>query len=341
MARAEIASSSDVSARPPALTVCHRRVAEPTAIERLMQHNACELTIADAATPTPPNITDPRVQVWRELDGRVCAYGYTKGGQHWMYLPGLASFYFGDGVNGVTAVPHNCARKELILDAYRRNVLPMVLYTRGQEVLHASAILTPSGVVALCAISGVGKSTMAFALSHHQDWPLWADDAVAFEPSGAEVTAIPLPFSIRLLPETAAFFARGSTAMDKMRPRVATDRGEALEQLAALLVLNRVREVEDDGVAAVRIRRVPSNQAFLDVLAHAYCFNLQDVERKRSMMRHYLDLVSRIPVFEVRFRAGLKMLPTVLEGIEQLVSNVECNAANSRDSAWRVPDAQR
>ncbi len=315
-------------------------MAEPTAIERLMQHKACQLTIADAVVPTPPDITDPRVQVWRELDGTVCAYGYTKDGLHWMYLPGVASFCFGDGVNGVTAVPHNVVREELILDAYRRNVLPMVLHTRGQEVLHASAILTPRGVVALCAVSGVGKSTTAFALTRQQGWLLWADDAVAFEASGAGVTAIPLPFSIRLLPEAAAFFARGSTAEDEMGPRVATDHGGASEQLAAVLVLNRVQEVEDEGAAAVRIRRMPSNQAFLDVLAHAYCFSLQDAERKRSMMRNYLDLVSRIPVFEVRFRAGLNLLPTVLDDIGQLISNVECHAANGRDGARGVPDVQ-
>ncbi len=315
------------------------RVAEPTAIERLMQHKACEQTIADAAIPSPPDATDPRVQVWRELDGKVCAYGYTKGGLHWMYLPGLASFCFDDGVNGVTAVPHNFAREELILDAYRRNVLPMVLQTRGREVLHASAVLTPRGVVALCAVSGVGKSTTAFALSRQQGWPLWADDAVAFEASGAGVTAIPLPFSLRLLPETATFFARGSTAEDEMRPRVATARGGASEQLAALLVLNR--KMDNHSGAAVRIRRVPSNQAFLDVLAHAYCFSLQDAERKRSMMRHYLDLVNQIPVFEVRYSTGLKMLPTVLESIGQLVSKVACNAANGRDDVRGVPDVQR
>ncbi len=99
--------------------------------------------------------------------------------------------------------------------------------------------------------------------------------------------------------------------------------------------------MENGGNATVRFRRVPSNRAFLDVLAHAYCFSLQDAERKRSMMHHYLDLVSRIPVFEVRFRAGLNLLPTVLDDIGQLISNVECHAANGRDGARGVPDVQR
>jgi hypothetical protein len=102
-----------------------------------------------------------------------------------------------------------------------------------------------------------------------------------------------------------------------------------------------VQNVEDEGAAAVRIRRMPSSQAFLDVLAHAYCFSLQDAERKRSMMNNYLDLVSRIPVFEVRFRAGLEMLPTVLDGIGELISNFEGDAAIGRDGARVVSDVRR
>jgi hypothetical protein len=295
-----------------------------------MQHETSELTIVNAALPPLPDIADPEVQVWREVDGTVCAYGYTVGEQHWMYLPGLANFCFGEDVNGVTAIPHDHVRQELVLDAFHRNVLPIVLQTRGREVLHASAVLTPRGVVALCARSGTGKSTMAFALSQ-QGWPLWADDAVAFEVLRERVTAFQLPFSVRLLPEAAAYFERGSAAEDNARHPAATDHGGTSEPLVALLVLNRMPDVDNNGGATVRIRRVPSNRAFLDLLAHAYDFGLQEVERKRGMMQQYLDLVNRIPVFEVSFRPGLKMLPTVVEGIRQLVLNIERNAANGCD----------
>ena len=276
-----------------------------------------KLTIAraEAANPEPPDVAGSDVEVWRDHDGTVLAYGHIVDGLHRMYLPGLASFCFGQDVEVVTAFPDCPVREDLILDAYHRTVLPMALQVRGREVLHASAVLTPQGVVALCAVSGTGKSTMAFGLGQ-RGWPLWADDAVAFETSEAGARAIPLPFSIRLLPEAAAFFGR-----DTAVARANLDQNEAQRvPLAALLVLNRTHGGSDGGV--VRIRQLSSTRAFLDVLAHAYCFSLQDPKRKQSMMYHYLDLVARVPVFEVRFRSGLEALPASLTDIDRLISSV-------------------
>jgi hypothetical protein len=288
------------------------------------------ITEPEAARPPLPSVADRGLHMWRDHGGTVTAYGYTLGGLHWMYLPGLASFCFGEDADGVMAIPYDRAQEDLIRDAYHRNVLPMVLHTRDREVLHASAVLTSCGVVALCAVSGTGKSTTAFALSR-QGWPLWADDAVAFEISETGPTAIPLPFGVRLLPEATAFFGTYQAAENRPPNRGAVDHGASKPApLAALLVLDRM---QGDEAAAPRIRRLPANQAFLDVLAHAYCFDLQDTKRKRSMMRRYLDLVSRTPVFEVRFRAGVETLPVVLDGITQLLTNMERDVADGHDSA--------
>ena len=37
------------------------------------------------------------------------------------------------------------------------------------------------------------------------------------------------------------------------------------------------------------------------------------------MMRNYLELVTRVPVFEVRFQPGLETFQAVLKSIEQLI----------------------
>jgi len=312
---------------------------------------------ADAAHSEPPDITfGSGLQVWRDHDGAVCAYGHTVGSQHWMHLPGLASFSFDQGVEEVTAIPHgraqDPAREDLILDTYYRTVLPMALQSRGWEVLHASGILTPRGVVALCGVSGNGKSTMAFGLSQpmafglsQRGWPLWADDAVAFETLETGIRISPLPFSIRLRPEAAAFFERNTVpiAESERGPHTYSpaifgasdayhgkrtvahanlDRGEAQHvPLAALFVLNRTHDGSDE--AGVQVRQLSSTQAFLGVLAHAYVFSLQDLTRKQSMMRHYLDLVAQVPVFEISFRPGLERLPAILSEIRRLVLNLE------------------
>ena len=52
------------------------------------------ITEPEAAVRPLPSVADCGLHVWRENDGTVAAYGYTMGGLHWMYLPGLASFCF-------------------------------------------------------------------------------------------------------------------------------------------------------------------------------------------------------------------------------------------------------
>src|SRR5262249_38115323 len=142
----------------------------------------------------------------RDNDGTVCAYGYTREDQHWMILPGLACFQFGKHVDDITAMVAQDAPLEMVQDAFYRSILPMVLQVRGREVLHASAVRTACGVVALWAVSETGKSTIAYGLSR-RGYQLWADDAVAIDVAGPIITAIQLPFSIRLRPASASYFA--------------------------------------------------------------------------------------------------------------------------------------
>jgi hypothetical protein len=185
----------------------------------------------------------------------------------------------------------------------------MALQVGGREVLHAGAIRTPHGVLALCGVSETGKSTIAFGLSlrGHQ---LWADDAVAFEISSGEAMVHSLPFEIRLRPAPAEWFEVDAVSP----PRDLPFRAETAP-LAAVCVLRR-----DDGASVpVTVRRLSSAGAFAAVLAHAYCFTLQDRERKRRMMHHYLELVAKVPIFEVCFQSGLANLPEILDAIEQVL----------------------
>jgi hypothetical protein len=271
--------------------------------------------------PFPPETGNNDVQVWRDHDGTVCAIGQTVAGRHWMHVPRIGSFALGPYAAGdaVHVFADPSARPEWVLDTFRRMVLPLALQALGcGEVLHASAVRMPQGVVALCAVSETGKSTLAYGLSW-RGFPLWADDAVLFGLSEGAVTATPLPFAIRLRPASAAYFG----ASDEGRAPVA-DTPAVPVPLAAVCVLERKADGEPG--PAVEVGRLPPAQAFPAVLTHAYCFSLRDDARKRRMLRHYLDFSVRVPVFRVRFPAGLERIPEILDRLMESVEAVRHDA---------------
>lgn len=263
-----------------------------------------ELVIVDSESRAAvlPEGAEAGVQVWRE-HGEVCAYGYAAAGANWLHLPRVATFRFVDESRRVVAVAGAAVPERTVVDAFERTVLPLALQFFGAEALHASAVLGPGGVVALCGDSGVGKSTLAHVLST-RGHELWADDAVVFDPRDGGVVAVPLPFRPMLRP--AAVAALGAAALPSGDP--------AEEPLACLVVLERA-----PGDSRVSTRRLAAAEALEAAIAHAYCYRPEDLERNRRMMTTYLELVARVPVFELRFATDLEQVGAVAERVEELL----------------------
>ena len=190
----------------------------------------------------------------------------------------------------------------------------MALQVSGREVLHASAFRSPAGVIALCADSETGKSTIAYGLNS-RGYPLWADDLVAFEISTCGMQALSLPFNLRLRPSAAAMFDLDTTQLPVAASGDGVTPGSETAPLAAICVLRR----EVTSGTPVTVRRLSSAEAFAAVLSHAWSFALQDRERKRRMINHYLELVARTPIFDISFQPGRENLPAILDAIEQMV----------------------
>jgi hypothetical protein len=259
-----------------------------------------------AVRPAVPDLDERGVEIWRHTDGTVIASGGSRDDEHWMQLVNVGLFVFGEGADVVTAYPDPGVSEELLGDGFRRTVLPMALQVLGHDVLHASAVLEPGGVLAFCAVSETGKSTLAYAFAR-RGYRLWADDAVAFQIGDSDVTAVPLAFSLRLRPATAEFYGLDGDQRGMVEPA-------SPERLAAVCVLERVKDDEAEGV-----ERLPGAEAFTQVLAHAYCFSLADDSRKARMTSSYLELVTRVPVFRVRLRTGLERLQPLLDQIDEAV----------------------
>jgi hypothetical protein len=271
--------------------------------------------------PPPPDPADPAVEVWRDLSGRIGALGERGAGWLRLHLPGLASFEFTLTGDEVVVRAASSARPETVEDQFHRTALPLVLQARGREVLHASAVTTPAGVVALCAEKENGKSTLAYALAR-RGYPLWADDAVAIELEDERAWTVSVPFTLRLRPASASHFevAASSPPADPSVPRVVvTGAGGARAPMRAIFVLTRLRTV-GDATTAIEVRRLDASDAFTALLANAYCFSLGDADRKQAMMRHYLALTRSLPVHALSYPSGLEHVEAILDTVEQTLA---------------------
>lgn len=276
-----------------------------------------KLSIKEAGPLVPPRTlpANARVEIWRNHAGAVYAYGGTLGEECWMHVPGLASFRFSASGNEVSASVSHGVEEGAVVDTYRRRVLPMALQVGGREVLHASAVRSPDGIIALCGSSLTGKSTIAFGLSQ-RGYELWGDDAFIFEPGADGTVALSVPFEIRLRPASANWFGQ---------PAIPADNRELPYERAPVNAVCILRRTTDERPPVV-VRRLPFAEAFTNLLTHACWFTMKDDDDKRRVINHYMDLAAQTPVFDVAFKTGLEHLDDVLNAIEKIISQSEQTA---------------
>jgi hypothetical protein len=258
------------------------------------------------------NVSAPGVQVWRTSAGHLIAHGYRQGTACWMHWPALAAFHFADGDPFITAFTEPGVTRAAVEDVYRRGVLPMAIQALGREALHASGVLAASGVIAVAARSHTGKSTFAYAFSR-RGFPQWADDGVVLQMERGSVTSVPLPFQVRLRPESSQLFGFSDAGFRQFTPDVivAGDDPRAVP-VAAICLLRRLDSASAGSPPAVVTRLHPAD-AFTEVLIHAHEFNPFDVSRRRRMLEAYLQAVAMLPVFDVQFMPGREQLDSVLD----------------------------
>jgi hypothetical protein len=266
---------------------------------------------SDTRAPMPDE-SDPATLVWVDYAGNPAAYFYRSGDEYWAYLPVVGAFRSGsDGQ--ILAVPGEGVPESVVVDTYRRTIVPMTLQLLGRQVLHASAVNTSSGVIGFCADSQTGKSTIAFGLGQ-RGYRVCADDALAFEASGSGVQVFELPFSIRLRPASAEYFDTPVPPAPELGPDGLISVGDKVAQLAALCVLTRQPQGE-----RVHLAKLDADAVIQRLLPHAYCFTLLDPELKRKTIKEYLRLAALVPVYEVRFAAAIDQLPSLLNEIERVL----------------------
>jgi len=268
----------------------------------------------DTDVPPCPALDGPDVELWRDDAGGIAGYAVAVDHSHWIVIPRIGTFWFADRPDEAIVEAEPGVDPAVLHDLYLRIVLPAALQALGRESLHASAVMSRHGVLAFCGSSGAGKSTLAFALEQ-QGYAGWADDSIVFEPCDERVLVVPTPFHVRLRPEARSFFG----ATGQLPSGDARDANPSMP-LRSVFLLERLELSADQ--PHLEVRRVSRTEAFVETLRHANCFSLKDPEQKRRVMRNYLTLVARVPVFRLRYASGLERLSEVVEAFPSAIEHL-------------------
>jgi hypothetical protein len=269
----------------------------------------------ERATLPPGPSRYPGFQPWLDPDGQEIGFSLETGSQLWMRLHKVGCFVQEAGRWEVEAFPDPGVGSDRLHEIFFHNVAPLVLQRHAWDCLHASAVLTPGGVVAFCGPSGRGKSTLARAWCERGAVP-YGDDAVPFLARRGTVMAARIPQRLRLRGPAASRFREGGQANGKGHdPELASDMESTLRPLRCVYWLEPMSALAQHPTAA--ITPIPVIESFRLLLGEAHCVSLRDPACNRKMMHNYLSLVRLSRTFRLSFAAGLDLLPSLLDRLER------------------------
>ena len=264
-----------------------------------------ELSTVDLAADTAlePEQSGVCVREWLGATGAVRARAYVGADWNWIVWDGVATFRFSRDAHTIEAVPAQGADPGKVQDLFRRHILPLVMQANGLEAVHASAVMSNRGVVGFCGPGGVGKSTIAYALSR-RGYPQYADDVLVLESAPGSVDALSLPFLPRLRAPTAQFF--GNDLYRHLAFELPSH--PARTPVTALFVLER----RDDRLAETEIERCTGAEALTGLLLHAQRFDTFSRSSRTRHLRNFLEITAAVPVFSVRFTNAFERFDDLL-----------------------------
>jgi hypothetical protein len=194
-------------------------------------------------------------------------------------------------------------------------ILPLALNLRGVLTLHSGAVLFPHGAIAIVAVSGTGKSTLAATLTclGHS---LVADDVLAIREQDGEYYAELGGPQVRLTEESLGFlgpqlpsFRPPEPDYDKVRVHLREDGiGAGPKPLRAIYLLDRrPREEGED----IRFLTLPAKEALPILLRNINNYVLLERTQLEHQFAMIARLVGQVPVIVLAYPSGLDLLPKV------------------------------
>jgi len=224
--------------------------------------------------------------------------------------------------------PHADVSDFQVSQAFLGLVISLVLERQGILALHASAVSVGGRAAIFLGDKGAGKSTTSGALLARGHLAL-TDDLVAVEIGSAGTIPLVRPgFSTtKLWPDSLEALALGKQEGDrlvhpsatKLQKRMSAPLAPDPVPMGAVFVLDRRRDID-----APSAERLPPHQALQMVMRYTFMARYGETRLGQAHLASHLrrcsNVVTHVPVYELRIPADLARLGDLVGTIEQVIS---------------------
>ncbi len=236
-------------------------------------------------------------------------------------FPDLADFHLLPKAKEIRCYPNPNTPLETIRHLLLDQVIPLFLSERGKLVLHASAVVTPEGAIAIVGETGRGKSTLTASFAQ-RGFSVLTDDCLLLEERKGQPYCIPSYPGLRLWPDSiSALFGNKSRL-----PRVAhyankkrlTPRDGRLRFATEAAPLHKIyvlAATQQTEYLMTTIDRLSPRDAFMELIGYPYRLGVSERKRLRKEFELIGHVASSLPVCRLALPKNLALLPVVQDAI--------------------------
>jgi hypothetical protein len=258
-------------------------------------------------------------------------------GGYLLRFPTFGEFEVDSGGREVTCRAGSKGRADTLRHLFLDQVFPLILNLRGQDALHATAVLTPLGVCAFMGPAGTGKSTLAASFMH-TGYPVLSDDCFAIEQRAEKAFALPAYPGVRVWTDSReAVFGKGTAgstvAHYTSKARVTDGCGNfptTPQPLVCIYVLANEEQPGAEGSPdsrenSVVIGPMPPREALMALIRCAFRLDVNDKQMVARQFRSLHRLSQMVPVRRLHNPRNFSSLgavrKAVLSDLEQIRSD--------------------
>jgi hypothetical protein len=239
-----------------------------------------------------------------------------------LHFEELSDFFVHKSGKEIVCLPKSGISSDTIRHLLLNQVIPLVINLRGGEALHASAVLTPHGIIAFSGPAGSGKSTIAGTLLK-AGYPLMSDDCLALIEKDGEFHGMEAYPEVRLWGDSFKWlFGNGrphkpvAHYTGKQRVHITTKEQAIPAKCQPLKRLYAIGDPSEiDGKNNIVIEPLAPRESFMALVRCAFRLDITDNNMLKGQFYFLRRVVLTVPVRRLNFPRDFTFLPALQKAI--------------------------